>query len=54
MRARVSHGLGPQGGKEDFGKGKGRKRGRKEGGRQGGMKKKERNNQLKDCFLMGA
>ena len=41
-RACVSHGLEAQGGKEDFGKGKGRKKDRKEGGRAAGKGKKER------------
>ena len=45
MRACVSHGLEAQGGKEDFGKGKGRKRDRKEGGRAVGEGEKERKNQ---------
>ena len=50
MRACVSHGFEAQGGKEVFGKGKGRKRDRKEGRREGGLKKKKRENQNKDCL----
>ena len=41
MRAYFSHGLDAQGGKENFGKEKGRKRDRKEGGRAIGEGEKE-------------
>ena len=51
MRACVSHGLEAQGGKEDFGKGKGRKRDRKEGGRAVGEGEKE---SIKRVFVMSA
>ena len=51
MRACVSHDLGPQGGKEDFGKGRRRKRGIQEGK---GDEEEEEKESIKRLFVMGA